>query len=187
MRTFRNYIVTIFYGITAIGLLIVCLETDANPTVEITFGKSATALPQKYILLILTVLFFVFTLISLVQELIRRPLIRFMSWIHYVVTITCLLILRHILLIALVSGEGVDYSLPENIDKAAQQNAEWRSPLIIVSITLLAAQALFLLNVIITQFKRRRKASGDPVPDEIPEKPKPSAETIDSHQVKDII
>lgn len=187
MRTFWNYIVTIFYGITAIGLLIVTWETDANPMVDITFGKSATALPQKYILLILTILFFLFTVISLVQEVQRRPLIRFMSWIHYIVTLACLLILRHILLVALVPGEGVDYSLPENIDKAALQNAEWRSPLIIVCMTLLAAQALFLLNVIITQFKRRERVSQDPVPEPIPENPKPPTETVDANQVKDII
>ena len=187
MRTFWNYIITIFYAITAIGLLIVTLETDANPMVDITFGKSATALPQKYILLILTILFFLFTVISLVQELQRRPLIRFMSWIHYIVTITCLLILRHILLVALVPGEGVDYSLPENIDKATQQNAEWRSPLIIVCMTLLAAQALFLLNVIITQFKRRERASVDPVPEQIPVQQKPPIETTDRGEVKDII
>jgi hypothetical protein len=110
-----------------------------------------------------------------------------MSWIHYIVTITCLLILRHILLVALVPGEGVDYSLPENIDKAALQNAEWRSPLIIVSITLLAAQALFLLNVIITQFKRRERASVDPVPEQIPVQQKPPIETTDGNEVKDII
>lgn len=163
MKSFKSYILTIFYAITAIGFLIMCLETDPTPTVDITFGSSATALPQKYVLLILTVLFSFFTFISLVQELLRRPLVQFMGWIHYLVTIACLLILRHILLVELASGEGIDYSLPENIDKAAQQNAEWKSPLNVVCLTLAGAQALFLLNVIITQFKRKEKDPVDPV------------------------
>ena len=162
MKSFKSYILTIFYAITAIGFLIMCLETDATPTVDITFGNAAAALPQKYVLLILTLLFSFFTFISLMQELLRRPLVKFMGWIHYLVTMAGLLILRHILLVELAPGEGIDYSLPENIDKVAQQNAEWKSPLNSVCFTLLAAQALFLLNVIITQFKRKEKDPVDP-------------------------
>ncbi len=187
MRNFKSYIMTLFYAVTAVGLLIVCLETDATPTVDIAFGNSATALPQKYVLLILTILFFVFTFISLVQELMRRPLVKFMCWIHYIVTIACLLILRHILLVELATGEGVDYSLPENIDDAAVQNAEWKSPLTIVGITFVAAQALFLLNVIITQFKRRQMDSVEPIPEQTPKNPKPPTEPIGSQEVRDII
>ena len=170
MRTFRNYLITIIYGITAIALLIVCLETDISPTVEIAFGDSYTAFAQKHVLLVLTVLFFIFTLISLVQELSRRPLIRFLSWTHYVLTMISLVSLRYILLVAVAPNKDIDYSLPENIDEAAQQNADWKTPLLAVCIILLAAQAIFLLNVIITQFKRRRKAA--------PETPAPEQETV---------
>jgi hypothetical protein len=155
MSTFKSYLITIVYGITAIYLLIACLQTDVSQIIGISVKDSYTALAQKHVLFVLTVLFFLFTVIALVQESLRRPLIKFLCWIHYIVTVCCLLILRYILLVAAAPDTNSDYSLPENIDEASRQNADWKMPLLVVGTALVIAQALFLLNVIITQFKKR--------------------------------
>jgi heme/copper-type cytochrome/quinol oxidase subunit 1 len=159
MGTLKKHLIVIIYTITAICLLVACLKTDVSQTVDISFGDSYTIIAQKHILLVLSVLFFLFTLITLVFQLFNHPLIKGLFWAHYLLTLIGLVSLRYILLIALPPKGETDYSLPENIDEAVSQTNDWKTPILIICSVLVIAQALFVINMIISIFRKRAETN----------------------------
>lgn len=133
------------YGITAMGLFIMSFFVSGG--LDIASHDSYLVMSNAQVVSMLGMVFAVFGVITWAITKIGRRLSTFLSWMHYGITVACLLIMTIALRPSTQPKNYEDYSEMGNLEEIQSSNIvnEW---LAIVLLTLILSQLLFVINMI---------------------------------------
>lgn len=147
----KPHFISILYGFTAFicGLLALFIHSNS---LDIAIHDTYFVIPESHLWLGLTLLFILFFGISLTFELLRKPMNRILSVIHYLITIGCLVSI-YLILQKSAPKRYYDYSVYDDFDQTAT-DYEWTNSLVLILFILFAAQFIFILNLLLSLFKK---------------------------------
>jgi heme/copper-type cytochrome/quinol oxidase subunit 1 len=134
------------HGLTAVLLFIASLFISDN--LDISTHDAYYTMSKSLLIVVLAILFGVFAATAWGFEKIHRPLSPSLNWLHYGITITCILIIAFVSMSSTSQKSTFEnYSALDQIGENQSQMSmnEWLA--ITVSILLLC-QLLFIINVI---------------------------------------
>ncbi len=147
----KSHLISILYGFTALTCCSLALF-DHSDSLDIAIYDTYFVSAKSHIWLSLALLFILFTGISLTFELLRKPMNSILSVIHYLLTMGCLVSICFILQKS-EPKRYYDYSVYDDFNQTTSDYGATNS-LVLILYILFAAQFIFILNVILSIFRK---------------------------------
>lgn len=154
----KGHLVSIVYFITAL-ILGALAWFEQSEGLDIAFNGVYVVVPKSGLWLILAGLFLFFTIIALCFELFRKPMNKYLFVTHFFLTIVGLVIIylstkqQEIPQVA-----TTDYSVIDDIQNQPEEAIEQIAYAIYM---LVAAQIIFVLNILVSIIRSRRQSPQD--------------------------
>jgi len=155
---FKGHLISIIYFITALifGAL-AWFQQDEG--LDIAFNGNYIIVPKKVLWLVIGGLFVFFSLVALCFELFRKPMNKYLFATHHILTIVSLVIIyQSTQQQEVMPAPTPDYSVLDNVQAQPEEAIDWITYAVYM---LLGAQIIFVINVIYSLVKSRRKSLQD--------------------------
>lgn len=150
----KPHLTSILYGFTALICGLSAFFIHSN-SLDIAIHDTYFVIAESHLWLGLTLLFILFFGISLTFELLRKSMNRILSAIHYLLT-TGSLVSICLLLQKPEPQRYYDYSVYADFNQTAT-DYEWTTSMVLILSIFFAAQFIFILNLLLSLFKKLSK------------------------------
>ena len=154
----KRYIISICYFITALIFGGLALDQQSED-LDLALNEVYFVLPTSFLWLVLAGVFLLFSGIALTFELFRKPMNKYLSGIHYFVTIFSLIAIYFAVQQEAPPTVTTDYSTMDELREQSDDPVNWLKWVSVSIYTLVGAQILFGINIILSIIRNRRKAS----------------------------
>nr|WP_294862622.1 hypothetical protein [uncultured Fluviicola sp.] len=155
---FKGRFISIVYSVTILvfGAMAWFGQSEG---LNIVFDDTYVVLPKSVFWLVLAGLFLLFAGIALCFELFRKPMNKYLFATHYLLTVASLVIIYlSTRQQEVMPATTPAYSVMDDVQNQQDEAIDW---IIYAIYTLVGAQVIFVLNIVVSLIKSRKQPSGD--------------------------